>query len=167
MTPGHEDHSPALWSLLRKCSMARSLTVRGRFASVCVTPGATKGRNPFLLFDVLREFGLRLGPTRRYHPKSSESSCRTIPPIPHPTLPRTSPDTRRTLAVAPLIADKRCYGECPASVRRGSGEAPWYPHLVWLTQLKLLRCVQIQDTLPTRPEMPSLRRTFRCQAGEK
>jgi hypothetical protein len=34
---------------------------------------------------------------------------------------RHSPDTRRTLAVAPLIRDKRCYGECPASVRRGYG----------------------------------------------
>ena len=29
-----------------------------------------------------------------------------------------SPDTRRTLAVAPLIGDKRCYGECPARRRR-------------------------------------------------
>ena len=36
--------------------------------------------------------------------------------------PGTSPDTRRTLPVAPLIGDKRCYGECPASVRRGPRE---------------------------------------------
>ena len=33
-----------------------------------------------------------------------------------------SPDTRRTLAVAPLIGNQRCYGECPASVRRGPRE---------------------------------------------
>ena len=38
------------------------------------------------------------------------------------TLTGASPDTRRTLPVAPLIADKRCYGECPASVRRGYGD---------------------------------------------
>ena len=37
--------------------------------------------------------------------------------LPHPPLSGTSPDTRRTLTVSPLIADKRCYGECPASVR--------------------------------------------------
>ena len=43
------------------------------------------------------------------------------------SLAGASPDTRRTLAVAPLIADQRCYGECPASVRRGSGEAPARP----------------------------------------
>jgi hypothetical protein len=30
-----------------------------------------------------------------------------------------SREPRRTLPVAPLIADKRCYGECPASVRGG------------------------------------------------
>ena len=40
----------------------------------------------------------------------------------HGSLAEASPDTRRTLPVAPLIADKRCYGECPASVRRGSRE---------------------------------------------
>ena len=34
-----------------------------------------------------------------------------------------SPDTRRILPVAPLIGDKRCYGEDPASVRGGSGAA--------------------------------------------
>jgi hypothetical protein len=34
---------------------------------------------------------------------------------------RASPDTRRTLAVAPLIGDKRCYGECPARLRRVCG----------------------------------------------
>jgi hypothetical protein len=39
------------------------------------------------------------------------------------TPPRDAPDPRRSLAVAPLIRDKRCYGECPASVRRGSGGA--------------------------------------------
>jgi hypothetical protein len=47
-----------------------------------------------------------------------------FPPARHPDLARDAPDTRRTLAVAPLIGDKRCYGECPASVRRISGEAP-------------------------------------------
>jgi hypothetical protein len=30
-----------------------------------------------------------------------------------------SPDTRRTLAVVPLIRYQRYYGECPASLRRG------------------------------------------------
>ena len=37
----------------------------------------------------------------------------------HADLAVASPDTRRTLAVAPLIGDKRCYGECPARLRRG------------------------------------------------
>ena len=35
-----------------------------------------------------------------------------------------SPDTRRSLAVAPLIPDQRCYGETPASLAGGSG-AGW------------------------------------------
>ena len=39
------------------------------------------------------------------------------------TLMGVSPDPRRILPVAPLIADKRCYGEYPARVRRGDGEA--------------------------------------------
>ena len=34
-----------------------------------------------------------------------------------------SPETRRRLAVVPLIAYQRYYGESPASVRRRSGEA--------------------------------------------
>jgi len=46
------------------------------------------------------------------------------PPDP-PTLPltilRDAPDPRRILAVSPLIADKRCYGEYPARVRCGYG----------------------------------------------
>jgi hypothetical protein len=40
----------------------------------------------------------------------------------HGRLAGHSPDTRRTLAVAPLIAYQRCYGECPASVRRSPRE---------------------------------------------
>ena len=40
------------------------------------------------------------------------------------SLTGASPDTRRTLPVAPLIGDKRCYGECPASVRRGPRDTP-------------------------------------------
>ena len=31
-----------------------------------------------------------------------------------------SPDTRRSLAVAPLIPDQRCYGEAPGRLRCGS-----------------------------------------------
>ncbi len=40
--------------------------------------------------------------------------------LPHPTLPVTPPDAHRTLTVAPLIADKRCYGEATVCIRRGS-----------------------------------------------
>ena len=36
--------------------------------------------------------------------------------------PGDSPDNRRTLAVVPLIADQRYYGDTPASLRRCSGE---------------------------------------------
>jgi len=38
-----------------------------------------------------------------------------------PSLTGVSPDTRRSLAVAPLIGDKRCYGEAPARLRGGYG----------------------------------------------
>jgi|SRR5208282_4612434 len=41
------------------------------------------------------------------------TGCRPLRPP-----PRTGREPRRRLAVAPLIADKRCYGESPASVRR-------------------------------------------------
>jgi hypothetical protein len=34
-----------------------------------------------------------------------------------------SPDNRRTLAVAPLIPNQRCYGECPVRLRRGPRDA--------------------------------------------
>ncbi len=40
---------------------------------------------------------------------------------PH-SLTGTTPDARRSLAVAPLIADKRCYGSLPGKSRRGNGE---------------------------------------------
>ena len=43
-------------------------------------------------------------------------------PMPHGSgISRASPDPHRRLAVAPLIADQRCYGESPVRVRRGSG----------------------------------------------
>src|SRR5208283_5954832 len=35
-----------------------------------------------------------------------------------------SPYLHRSLPVAPLIRDKRCYGEAPVCIRRGSGETP-------------------------------------------
>jgi hypothetical protein len=37
-----------------------------------------------------------------------------IPPIPHQTVLGATPLPRRYLAVAPLIGDKRCYGEVTA-----------------------------------------------------
>ena len=36
---------------------------------------------------------------------------------------RPSRDTRRSLAVVPLIGDQRCYGEAPARLRRGPRDA--------------------------------------------
>ena len=39
----------------------------------------------------------------------------------HRSLPRASPEMSRSLAIAPLIGDKRCYGEAPAHLRQGSG----------------------------------------------
>jgi hypothetical protein len=44
-----------------------------------------------------------------------------VPYRPHISV--APPDTRRTLPVVPLIADQRYYGECPASVRRGSRDS--------------------------------------------
>ena len=45
-----------------------------------------------------------------------------VPPTPRPTLPRASPETHRSLPVAPLIGDKRCYGEAPVCLRWGNGD---------------------------------------------
>src|ERR1039458_4834566 len=39
-------------------------------------------------------------------------------------------------------------GACPARVRRDSHESPGHPVSVWLGQLRIRRCVLIQDTFP-------------------
>ena len=44
----------------------------------------------------------------------------TIPPPWHQSFPRTT-GAPRSLPVAPLIADQRCYGEAPGRLRRGWG----------------------------------------------
>jgi len=54
------------------------------------------------------------------------SPCMAVHPAPvwlgHPSV--SSPDTHRSLTVAPLIADKRCYGSSPVSVPGGSAVGP-------------------------------------------
>ena len=52
------------------------------------------------------------------------SSVHHLTTLPHPILPVTSPDTHRTLTVAPLARGQRCYGEATACIRRGSPVAP-------------------------------------------
>ena len=46
-----------------------------------------------------------------------------VPPTLPQTLPRATPEPRRSLAVAPLIADKRCYGSLTAHYRGSNGVA--------------------------------------------
>ena len=64
---------------------------------------------------------------RRHSPNCRKAGCfplvllRGYSSNPHPALLGTSPDTRRSLPVVPLIRNQRYYGEAPASVRRGSG----------------------------------------------
>src|ERR1035438_2224206 len=57
--------------------------------------------------------------------KSRENSTLALgqrsPPPPLPILCLSSPELRRSLSVAPLIADKRCYGEATVRLRRGYG----------------------------------------------
>jgi hypothetical protein len=57
----------------------------------------------------------------RSTPFSLEWVAQRPPPPAHTGI--ASPDTRRRLPVAPLIGYQRCYGESPASVRRGCGAA--------------------------------------------
>ncbi len=46
-------------------------------------------------------------------------------PLPSPgSAPIPTPETHRSLTVAPLIADQRCYGEAPARRRRGPRGGP-------------------------------------------
>src|ERR1035438_6030462 len=40
-----------------------------------------------------------------------------IPPKLHQTIPRASPEPRRSLPVVPLIGDQRYYGEAPGRLR--------------------------------------------------
>ena len=63
--------------------------------------------------------------------------------------PPASPDTRRTLPVAPLIADQRCYGECPASIRR----VPARPARESSSQC---RAAKVESTLCRCPALPSI-----------
>ena len=46
-----------------------------------------------------------------------------IPRTLHPTFLGAAPETRRRLAVVPLIRDQRYYGESPMRLRRDSGAA--------------------------------------------
>jgi len=61
------------------------------------------------------------GPSRPSLAPRKPRPCTPIGLTLRQTIPRASPDTRRRLAVAPLIGDKRCYGESPARPRRDYG----------------------------------------------
>ena len=66
--------------------------------------------------------GSRTHAVYEWKPTAAEPVAPT-PPTPPQTLSRAPPEPRRSLPVAPLIADKRCYGSLTAHYRGSNGVA--------------------------------------------
>jgi hypothetical protein len=100
--------------------------------------------------------------SRFFVPRRMQS--RRLPPA-HTS--RASPDPHGSLAVAPLIPDKRCYGETPARLRRAPRDGRVQAWRNRKPEARLLRSKvgfgRFRETRETDDNPGAVRRARRCQ----